>query len=188
MRKKLGFLLIISFAMASALSAQNKKARFQSVNQFAMVGGENHVNTAFQTINGVKFTDWFAGIGIGIDNYRYKTLPLFLDGRWHFGEDKKAFFYGDLGYNFPMKNKPGKEVYYYNTYDFIGGIYTDLGIGFQLSLNKYSCLVFSLGHSYKRLQNRIGIKIICPGFACPVDYSLYDYKFGRMILKAGLVF
>ena len=77
--------------MASALSAQKKKVRFQSINQFAMVGGENHVNTAFQTINGIKFSDWFAGIGIGIDNYRYKTLPLFLDGRWHFGEDKKGF-------------------------------------------------------------------------------------------------
>ena len=71
---------------------------------------------------------------------------------------KKAFFYGDIGYNFPMKNKPGKEVYYYNTYDFSGGIYTDFGIGFQLSLNKYSSLIFSLGHSYKKLQNKIGIK------------------------------
>lgn len=188
MRKKLSFLFIISFVIVSALSAQNKKVHFQSINQFAIVGGENHVNTAFQTINGIKFSNWFSGIGIGIDNYRYKTLPLFADARWHFGEDKKAFFYGDLGYNFPLKNKPGKEVYYYNTYDFSGGIYTDLGIGFQLSLNKYSCLIFSLGHSYKKVQNKIGIKVICPGFACPVDYSQYDYKFGRMILKAGLVF
>ncbi|RNI39743.1 hypothetical protein EFY79_00085 [Hanamia caeni] len=188
MRKKLSFLIIISLVMVSSLSAQNKKARFQSVNQFAIVGGENHVNTAFQTINGIKFSNWFSGIGVGIDNYRYKTLPLFADARWHFGEDKKAFFYGDLGYNFPMKNKPGKEVYYYNTYDFSGDIYTDLGIGFQLSLNKYSSLIFSLGHSYKKLQNKIGIKTPCPVGTCPVDYSRYDYKFGRMILKAGLVF
>jgi len=188
MRKELAFILIISFAATSPLLAQKKKVRFQSVNQFAIVGGKNHVNTAFQTINGIKFSDWFAGIGIGIDNYRYKTLPLFLDGRWHFGEDKKAFFYGDLGYNFPMKNKPGKEVYYYNTYDFSGDIYTDFGIGFQLSLNKYSSLIFSLGHSYKKLQNKIGIKTPCPVGTCPVDYSQYDYKFGRMILKAGLVF
>ena len=174
--------------MVSALSAQKKKVRFQSVNQFATAGGENHMNTAFQTINGIKFTDWFAGIGIGIDNYRYKTLPLFLDGRWHFGEDKKAFFYGDLGYNFPMKNKPGKEVYYYNTYDFSGGIYTDFGIGFQLSLNKYSSLSFSLGHSFKKLQNEIGVTMQCLVGPCSVDYSKYDYELGRMVLKAGLVF
>ena len=147
MRKKNIFILIISVVTVSSLSAQKKKVRFQSINQFAIVGGENHVNTAFQTINGIKFSDWFSGIGIGIDNYRYKTLPLFVDGRWYFGEDKKAFFYGDVGYNFPMKNKPGKEVYYYNTYDFSGVIYTDFGIGFQLSLNKYYSLIFTLGHS-----------------------------------------
>jgi hypothetical protein len=188
MRKKSSFLLLISFVMVSALSAQKKKVRFQSVNQFAIVGGKNHVNTAFQAINGIKFSNWFSGIGIGIDNYRYKTLPLFADARWHFGENKKAFLYGDLGYNFPLKNKPGKEVYYYNTYDFTGGVYTDFGIGFQLSLNKYSFLIFSLGHSYKKLQNKISVVTQCLVAPCPVDYSQYDYKFGRMILKAGLIF
>ena len=188
MRKKLVFVLIICFAIVSALPAQKKKVRFQSIDQFAIVGGENHVNTAFQTINGIKFSNWFSGIGIGIDNYRYKTLPLFVDGRWYFGEDKKAFFYGDLGYNFPLKNKPGKEVYYYDTYNFNGGIYTDLGIGFQASLNKYSSVIFALGHSFKKLQNKVGIKTACPVGMCPVDYSQYDYKFGRMILKAGLIF
>lgn len=174
--------------MVSALSAQKKKVRFQSVNQFAMVGGENHVNTAFQTINGIKFSDWFAGIGIGIDNYRYKTLPLFLDGRWHFGEDKKAFFYGDVGYNFPMKNKPGKEIYYYNTYDFSGGIYTDMGIGYQLYLNKKTFLLFSLGYSWKKLECKTGA-VSCPLIGpCYIDYSKYNFSFNRMILKAGLIF
>jgi hypothetical protein len=188
MRKSLIFILIISFLITFSATAQKKKICFQSVNQFAMVGGKNHVNTAFQTINGIKLSNWFSGIGIGIDNYRYKTLPLFLDGRWHFGEDKQAFIYGDIGYNFPLKNKPGKEVYYYNTYDFSGGIYTDFGIGFQVSLNKYSTVIFVLGHSYKKLYNKIGIKTPCPVGACPVDYSQYDYKFGRMIFKAGLIF
>jgi hypothetical protein len=188
MRKKLSFLIIISLVMVSSLSAQNKKARFQSVNQFAIVGGENHVNTAFQTINGIKFSNWFSGIGIGIDNYRYKTLPLFLDGRWYFGEDKKAFFYGDVGYNFTMKNKPGKEVYYYNTYDFSGGTYTDFGIGYQTPLYKKSSLLFSLGYSSKKLQSKTG-SVTCPIIGpCFLDYSRYHYELGRMILKAGLLF
>jgi hypothetical protein len=113
---------------------------------------------------------------------------LFIDGRWYFGDKKSAFIYGDIGYNFTMKNKPGKEIYYYNTYNFRGGIYTDFGIGYQVSLNKYSSLAFSLGHSFKKLQNEVSVITQCLVAPCPVDYSKYDYEFGRMILKAGLVF
>jgi len=178
------FYLFISFS----LTAQKKSVQFNSINLFGIVGGEGQVNSAFQTINGIKLSNWFSGIGIGIDNYRYKTLPLFIDGRWYLSHEKSGFIYGDIGYNFPMKNKPGKEIYYYNTYDFTGGIYTDFGIGYQVFLNKNASLLFSLGHSYKKLQDKIGVTT-CPVLgSCFVDYSKYNYEFGRMILKAGLAF
>jgi hypothetical protein len=180
------FLLFLFISFSSV--AQKKIVKFQSINFAAVVGGEDHSNSALQTINGIKFSNWFSGIGVAIDNYRYKTLPLFVDGRWYFGNEKRAFIYGDIGYNFPMKNKPGKEIYYYNTYNFSGGIYTDFGIGYEVSLNKYSSLAFSLGHSFKKLHNQVGIVMQCLVGPCPVDYSRYDYDFGRMILKAGLVF
>jgi hypothetical protein len=186
MRKKNIFILIISVVTVSSLSAQKKKVRFQSINQFAIVGGENHVNTAFQTINVIKFSDWFSGIGIGIDNYRYKTLPLFVDGRWYFGEEKKAFFYGDLGYNFPMKNKPGKEMGYYTNYHFKGGIYTELGIGFKTKFIKKSSVVFSVGHSYKQLQTKVGIVPECVG--CAASWYYYKLNYGRLLVKTGIEF
>jgi hypothetical protein len=63
--------------MSVSASAQKRKIQFQSINQFAIVGGESHINTAFQTINGIKFSNWSSKIGIGIDYYRYKTLRYF---------------------------------------------------------------------------------------------------------------
>src|SRR6185312_15162097 len=192
--KTLIFILIISFLVKISASAQKNKIHFHSLNQFAIVGGEIHVNTAFQTVNGIKFSNWFTGIGIGVDNYRYRTLPLFFDGRWFFGEEKKGFIYGDIGYDFPMKDKPGKEIPYYNTYHFTGGIYTDIGIGYQVPLYKKSSMIFSLGYSYKKMEAKIGASTglitPCPamGGNCNVDYSNYDFSFNRMILKAGLVF
>ena len=173
--------------MSVPATAQKNKIKFQSINQFAMVAGESHVNSAFQTINGIKFSNWFSGIGIGVDDYRYKTLPLFIDGRWFFGVERKGFIYGDLGYNFPMKNKPGKEIAYYSSYHFTGGIYTDFGIGYQVPLYKKSSMLFSLGYSYKKLESKRVTP--CPFLSpCLVDYSKYDFSFNRMILKAGLVF
>jgi hypothetical protein len=185
MRKGVFFILIISFVMSSDLSAQKKKVGFQSINQFAIVGGESHVNTAFQTVNGIKFGNWFSGIGIGMDYYNYKTLPLFFDGRWYFGEDKKGFIYGDIGYNFPMNNKPGKGIGYYDSYHFTGGIYTDIGIGFKTKVIRKSFLLFSMGYSYKQLKSKVGIMPECVG----CQPYLYDYKFGygTMILKTGII-
>lgn len=177
---------MISFLFNFSASAQKKKIKFHSINQFAMVGGESQTNSAFQTINGITFSYWFTGIGIGVDNYRYKTLPLFIDGRWFFGDDKNGFIYGDIGYNFPMKNKPGKEIPYYNSYHFTGGVYTDIGIGFRTKFIKKSSFLFSLGHSYKQLKTKIGITAAC----VECQPYLYNYKlgYGRMVLKTGVEF
>lgn len=195
MKKDLILIFMISFLINFSASAQKKKIHFRSIDQFAIVGGESQmidgetrVNIAFQTVNGIKFSNWFSGIGIGVDNYRYKTLPLFIDGRWYFADKERGFIYGDLGYNFPMKDKPGKEINYYDSYHFNGGIYTDIGIGYEVPLHKKSSLLFSLGYSYKKVETKVGVNVCGITGPCWVDYSKYEFNFNRMILKAGLVF
>lgn len=186
MRKYL--FLMCALLISVVAEAQKDKIRFHSINTFAAVGGQSEVNTAFQTVNGIQFSNWFSGIGIGMDNYVYKTLPLFLDVRRYFGYGDRGFVYGDIGYDFPLKNKPGKEISWYDTYDFSGGIYSDIGMGYHFPVYKKCSLVFSLGYSYKKLQTKVG-KTTCP-FAgpCFTDYSNYEFSYGRMILKAGLIF
>jgi hypothetical protein len=186
MNKDLFFILMILLLFHFSASAQKKKIEFHSINQFAMVGGESQMNTAFQTINGIIFSDWFSGIGIGIDNYRYKTLPLFMEGRWFFGDGKNGFIYGDIGYDFPMKNKPGKEIHYYDSYHFTGGVYTDIGIGYKTPLYRKTSLLFSLGYSYKELQTKIGITPAC--VECQPYFYNYKYGYGRIVLKTGVEF
>ncbi len=179
---------LIFLLMSISAVAQKKAIKFQSINEAGIVEGESKADWIFQTVNGIRFSDWFAGAGIGIDYYHYKTLPLFFDGRWYFGDEKRAFIYGDIGYNFPMANKPGKEIYNYSSYHFTGGVYTDIGIGFGATLYKKSSMLFSLGYSYKELQTKIGVNncgIIGP---CWVDYSKYEFNYGRIAVKAGLEF
>ncbi|MEO9209464.1 MAG: hypothetical protein ABI208_00105 [Ginsengibacter sp.] len=179
---------LLMFITTFTISAQKNKIKFQSINQFAVIGGESKIATAFQTVNGIECSNFLLGVGIGVDNYRYRTFPLFLDGRWNFGEEKRGFIYGDIGYNFPMKNKPGKEIYYYDSYQFTGSIYTDIGIGFQVPLYKRSSFLISGGYCYKKLQSKIGVTA-CPFIGpCYVDYSKYDFSFNRIVLKAGFVF
>lgn len=87
-----------------------------------------------------------------------------------------------------MKNKPGKEISYYSSYHFTGGIYSDLGIGFEIPLMRKSSLLFSLGYSSKELKTKVGSAYQCIVAPCPVDYNVYEFSFNRMILKAGLGF
>lgn len=193
MKKKFFLLYTILFAIVFPALSQKKKIQFQSTNTFELISGQSPLSTGFQSVNGFKFSSWFAGAGIGVDNYNYKTLPLFFDARKFFGSEKRAFFYGDIGYDFPMKDKPGKEIsyyssYYYSSFHFTGGIYTDIGIGYQFPLYKKTNLAFSLGYSYKKLESKIGVGSFCPNMLCAINYYNYEFSYGRMILKAGLVF
>jgi hypothetical protein len=186
MKNKLAFGLIIFFTINFSVSAQKNKIRFRSINTFGLVGGESKASIAFQSVNGIQFSSWFSGIGVGVDDYRYKTLPLFIDGRWFFGDNKNEFIYGNVGYNFPMKNKPGKEIWYYDTYHFTGGIYTDIGIGYQVPLYKKSSVLFSLGYSYKQVQTEYGITPLCTG--CQPSWYNYKLGLGRIALRTGVEF
>ncbi|MDB5199685.1 MAG: hypothetical protein JWO92_1648 [Chitinophagaceae bacterium] len=186
MNHKWIFCCMVTTIISISAPAQNEKIKFHSINLGGMVGGKSEANYIFQTVNGVAFSKWHLGIGVGIDKYNYKTLPLFFDTRRFFDKKNKGFVYGDLGYNFPLKNKPGKQVGYYNTYNFKGGLYTDFGIGYKTKFIKKSSLLFSLGHSYKQLQTKIGIMPLC--LECQPFFYYYKFDYGRIILKTGLEF
>lgn len=184
------FLLVVSIALCG--KAQNKKIKFHSINSFGFVIGEHGNDIMLQTVNGVTYKNFYSGIGFGIDYYDYNSYPLFFDQRIYFGKKNKAFVYGDLGYNFNAKNKPGKEIYYYNSYHFSGSVYTDIGIGYKMKFSKKSSLMLSAGFSYKEISDKVAIVIPtmvpCPSTGCPVDYQTYKYGNGRVVLKAGVDF
>ncbi len=181
------FLLVISIALCG--KAQNKKIKFHSINSVGFVIGEHGNDIMLQTVNGVTYKNFYSGIGFGIDYYDYNSYPLFFDQRVYFGKKNKAFFYGDLGYNISGKNKPGKEVYYYNTCHFSGGVFTDFGIGYKIRFIKKSFFTLSSGFSYKEVNSRVGSIYPCySSGGCPVDYSNYKYGNGRVVLKAGVDF
>ena len=186
MKNKLAHFFIFFLLVNISVSAQKNKIHFHSINSFGLIGGESEISTAFQTVDGIRFSNWFSGFGVGIDNYQYKTFPLFFDARRYFGSEKKAFVYGDLGYNFPLKDKPGKEMINYGNTHFKGGLYSELGIGFKTKFIKESSILFGLAYSNKQIQSRIGIVPLCIG--CDPYWYNYKMSYGRVLLKTGIEF
>lgn len=178
-------LIIIMFLFCTCVFSQ-EKPRFKSMNSAGVAVGESHPQLLVQSVNGVKYNDWFAGLGVGLDEYEIKSLPLFLDIRMDFGDEKKGFIYGDFGYNFFLEDK--QEKFTGRNTSWKGGVYSDVGVGFRTIFIKKVNMIFSLGHSYKNIK-KTEVSKIC-GFIpqCYEDISREKYHFGRLNLKVGWEF
>ncbi len=172
-------------ALISFAACAQKKTKFSSINMAGIVAGKSGSYQTLQSVNGLNYKEWFAGIGAGIDYYKYKSIPVFFDLRTSVAKTN-FFVFADLGYNFPSHNKPGKEIYYYNTYNFSGGFYNETGAGFKVKLTRRSHLLFTSGYSYKKLNNKVGVINPCLIAPCPIEYSTYEYGYGRVVFKAGV--
>ena len=184
--KKILLVVFANFLFYSIAICQDIKPHFKSMNTVGAAIGESHPQLLFQSVNGLKYKDWFAGIGIGLDEYEIKSLPLFLDVRMDFGEKKKGFIYGDIGYNFFLEDKSEEIVFAGTKTSWKGGVYTDVGVGIRTVFIKKVNMIFSLGHSYKTSQ-QIQVSTICPFIPpCYEEISRYKYNYGRFNLKVGL--
>lgn len=182
-------LLLILLVLATDVSqAQTRKFKFHSVNSVAMTAGESRAAAAYETINGFNFSSWFAGMGVGLDNYHFKSIPAFMDTRKYLGSKKQAFLFGNIGGNFPVQKEAAKEFTYYNYYYFKAGIYADAGIGYWFPVIKRTSLVLSISNSYKSMQASTGVYTECLVAPCPVTFKDYYYNFYRLMVRAGLMF
>lgn len=186
MRINLACTCLIDALISLAVSAQ-EKTKFTSINMGGFAVGESRSMGLIQTVNGVTHRKSFAGIGVGIDYYKQKTIPLFIDIRTSIPKTNLIVF-ADPGYNLPYKNKPDEKVSYYNTYDFFGGFYSEFGVGYKLRVARKSHLLFTSGYSYKELNNKTGVINPCLVGPCPVNYTTYKYGYGRVLFKAGVSF
>jgi hypothetical protein len=143
-------------------------------------------------VNGFQKGNWFAGVGVGLDYYLYRSVPLFADVRYEFGKNKNKFFaYADGGINFQWA-----EDYSYNgpvfiwdggnnSSEFHNGIYTDAGFGYLVANKKSGGLVLSLGYSHKSLNETVSYQ---DWRTQETITDLYRYNLNRIVVKVGWKF
>lgn len=179
--------IVLVFTVAVSL-AQQKKLKFHSLNSIAITSGESAAAAAYETVNGFQFSSWFAGLGAGLDNYHFKSIPVFMDARKYLGNKKQVFVFANIGADLPAQKQAAKEFSYHDHYYYIGGLYADGGIGYRFPVFKKTALIFSLSNSYKSMQAKSIIYPECLVAPCPVTFKDYHYNFYRLMVKAGLMF
>jgi hypothetical protein len=186
MKTKLTIISALALIISLKMSAQNN-IKFGSINMGGVITGKSKSTITLQTINGISSKKLFAGIGVGLDYYTYKSVPLFIDLRTLIGRTN-FFIFADPGYNFPFKNTPDSKNIYFDTYHFYGGFYSEAGFGYKLRVVKNRYVLFSSGYSYKKINDKVSTVNECFAAPCPMNYSTYTYQFQRLIFKAGFLF
>ena len=187
-------LLCVLIMMAGISSAQQKNSavpwQFHSINNLGLLEGETGSAFQIQSVNGVQYKSWFAGIGLGLDFYRLRTIPLFADIRKEFGKSSnKLFVYSDFGINFSWVTDQQKTGYVEDD-KFSNGFYTDLGLGYKIAVGKNNDLLLSLGYTFKKIIETYN----SPYYfntqypEPPVQSEKIDYSLNRLSIKIGWEF
>ena len=188
-KKYLCFLFLLGMVSTSCYSQEKpseKPLMFHSINQVGLLDGSTGTYFQMQSVNGFQFKKWFAGIGAGLDYYRYRGFPLFVDVRRQFGNPNKSLFmYADAGVHFIWVRTQDKKAYFFNAADdrFSNGFYCDAGLGYQLKLKTGSALLFSAGFSYKKVTEKLTYSTYYTDH--PTNTDRYDYYLNRLTIKIG---
>ncbi len=192
-------MLFILMVTSTGISIAQQKAtadtwQFHSINSGGLLEGQ--VGSAFQlqTINGAQYKSWFGGIGLGLDYYRYRTIPFFIDLRKEFGKaGNKLFVYSDLGINYGWVTD-NQKTQYVSDDKFGNGFYSDLGFGYKVILGKNGGLMMSLGYTYKKVIESYRLPVYFYGNPINSEPPLnnqtvqFSYSLDRITIKIGWEF
>ena len=179
-----------------SVSAQNDSTKTNQKNVFSsqVLAGvlEGSGGSAFQlqVINGVSKAGWFTGLGTGIDYYFFRSIPVFLSVTKVFTESNNSFFaQADAGVNFGWTNQ---EINRFNNVisdKFKSGLYWNSALGISTMIgSQKSKLLFSLGYSYKHLQEIKEVQVFCINPPCQNQVEEYNYHLRRLSFKIGWQF
>jgi hypothetical protein len=188
MKIKIAIILLCFFVCFAGNAQTKEKLKFTSLNQIGVVWGATGDDLQVQTINGVSYKTFSAGLGIGLDYYWERTLPVFIDVRKNiFSEEQTPFVYADFGLSQPWVKTDEENMWQKTKYN--RGIYYDIGIGYKAPLYKKISINMSFGYSEKKIREKkhnLTIDDFPPYNENGVEY--YDYMLRRFSLKIGFSF
>lgn len=191
MHKKLSFvvagmLLTLWAAAQQTQQANTPKARFSSINQVGLLSGQSGEAAMLQTINGVAFKGWFAGVGAGLDYYRSRGIPLFIDVRKDLlKSDNTPFVYVDGGIHLPWETTEQLQLKGYEKYNKAGGFF-DAGVGWKINTKNNRAWLFSAGYSYKRVINKAQNFSIMSWPRPEPSFEYHTHHYRRVVIKVGI--
>ncbi|MBC7905067.1 MAG: hypothetical protein H7Y27_16685 [Gemmatimonadaceae bacterium] len=184
------FLFNCAFAQDTIKQKPSCNCGFRSINQVGLLEGEAKSAFSIHTINGLSYNSWSAGIGVGIDYYHTRSIPLFIDIRKNLLRAKNSpFVYGDAGISFTWADSEQSQRHFGNDgSDFSNGIYYDMGLGYRVGLKNAQGILLSAGYTRKTLKESVTSTVPCLIPPCPEYTQSYNYSLHRLAIRLGWQF
>jgi hypothetical protein len=174
MKKAIGSVVCLLWVGLAAFGQSPLK--FRSVETAGLSSGSSCNCGVIETVNGVSKGPWFAGLGAGVDFYRFRSVPLFLSVTRDLAIGKRdwVFLYLDGGTNLPWYKRPAGSLITpeggFNSV-FHSGEYWSGGLGYLWKLSDHSrkAVLFSVGYTVKKLREDQTAAENCPlAGVCPI--------------------
>jgi len=169
-------LLWAGLIISATVTGQQKK-KFYNIDEGGIQFSDSK-GAVVHIIGGYNVTDQLqAGVGVGLDDYKIRSLPVFGDVRYNFTKKKNTFFaYSGAGVAFPW---PTHSQYPYPFSDKApdkntGGLYAHAGIGYKINGDFH----IAVGYSHAAMKLKYSM------YDSP-DYISYENSFNRITIVAG---
>jgi hypothetical protein len=200
--------LIIGFAFC-VLFCSAQAWTYRSDNYVGLSSGQWGNYGLLQTVHGVYHGAWFVGAGAGLDNYRFRSVPLFLSVTRDLPVAvvkrsglpvKRGGLYVELdgGTNLPWYTRTLEPYEGINSSKFHAAAWWSAGVGYKWKLSAAAAsrkaLLLSFNYSEKRLKETgTTVSPICYALNCTVvgpnqQTLLYEYLNRVFLFKLGFQF
>ena len=188
------FGIFIAITCTLPVVAQQTKSRFYLLPQVGFLNGDNSVNWQGSLAAGIRKKGWSIGLGAGIDYYKVRSVPVFVDLRKDITNTRKPFFtYLNFGANLasPREFEYTSRIDLWWTHPkstFSNGLYGELGLGYTVYNKKKVGVLVSVGYSIKSITERYTETIygdFPPYGQTFITDRILDYHFNRFVCKIG---
>jgi hypothetical protein len=175
--------------------AKGHSFAFRSEDYLGFSSGEWGTGGLIQTVNGFYKGPWFLGLGTGLDNYRFLSVPLFLSltrDLTALGKRSGIFVTLDAGTNLPWYTRKHTMYDGFTSSTFYPGPYWSARLGYKWkpSARTGKALLFSAGYTMKKLrEDETDGQPPCPyGGPCNAQAYVYEYVNRTLFLMIGFQF
>ncbi len=193
MKNRMALIIIAILTFVKSVDAQDFNPQYSGHFNVGVLYGSNKTRVQIETIHGIEFDRWFAGIGAAIDDYYQQSIPAFIDVRGAIFKRKKTpFVYAEAGAN--ILNK-GTETEYSKT-EYKSGLFCEGGLGYKIDLANKTTLNFACGFSYKDHVENLYYKMYYgpAPYYHPIPEGEWSrrnhnkYTLQRIVMKIGIQF
>ena len=156
----------LMFFISVGSFGQQRVQKWWVIPEVGLQAGSYEPSGDLRVNGGVNYKGWLIGAGGGLDHYRFKSVPLYLQARKFIGKKRlRPFIIASAGINTPIETTVSKSnnsfwnISIWNNvmapptiYTYSSGAYGELGLGYALINKKNRGLMLSFSYTQKNLS------------------------------------